>query len=108
MLINPELTKGSIELLILSLLEGEEMYGYELTRQIEERSASLLRFRRSSIYPILGRMAERGWLERRWSDSHRRRCYYSLTEDGDEALERQRIEWRAFTAAVNLVVEGKG
>ena len=108
MLFNPELSKGSIELLILSLLEDEELYGYELTKRIEERSANLLQFRRSSIYPILGRMAKRGWIERRWTESNRSRCYYSLTEDGGEALERQRIEWRVFTAAVNLVVESEG
>jgi DNA-binding PadR family transcriptional regulator len=107
-LFSPALTKGSVEFLILSILEEGELYGYEITKQIQERSNHLLAFRRSSIYPILSRMEGRGWVSRRWTDGNRRRCFYQLTEEGSEALDRQRIEWRVFTAAVNLVVESNG
>jgi DNA-binding PadR family transcriptional regulator len=105
MLANHTLTKGSVELLILSLLEEEELYGYEITKQIEGRSKQVLSFRRSSIYPVLSRMEERGWIERRWGNGRRRRCYYSLTSEGSDALDQQRVEWELFTAAVNLVLE---
>ena len=105
MLVNPTLTKGSVELLILSLLEDGELYGYQITQRIEGRSNKLLKFRRSSIYPILSRMEERGWIQGRWGSGNRPRCYYSLTEAGADALERQRVEWKVFTAAVNLVLE---
>jgi len=104
-LVNPTLTKGSVELLILSLLEDEELYGYQITKQIEGRSHQVLKFRRSSIYPVLSRMEKRGWIERRWGKGRRRRCYYSITEDGTEALDRQRVEWKVFTAAVNMILE---
>jgi DNA-binding PadR family transcriptional regulator len=102
-LINPSLTKGSVELLILSILEDGELHGYQITKQIEERSQRLLMFRRSSIYPVLSRMEKRGWVARRWTNANRRRCFYRLTETGSEALDRQRVEWRAFSAAVDLV-----
>lgn len=105
MLINPSLTKGSVELLILSILDEEELYGYEIAKRIEGRSARLLRFRRSSIYPVLARMEKRGWVSRRWTSGKRRRCFYNLTEEGSEALEQQRVEWRVFTTAVNLVLD---
>jgi DNA-binding PadR family transcriptional regulator len=107
-LFSPALTKGSVEFLILSILEDGELYGYEITKQIQERSNHLLAFRRSSIYPVLSRMEGRGWISRRWTNGNRRRCFYQLTEEGSEALDRQRIEWRVFTAAVNLVVEPNG
>jgi DNA-binding PadR family transcriptional regulator len=107
-LVNPTLAKGSVEFLILSLLEDGELHGYEITKQLEARSLRLLAFRRSSIYPILSRMERRGWVARRWTDDNRRRCYYALTEDGSETLDRQRVEWRVFTAAVNLIVEPNG
>ena len=105
MLINPTLTKGSVELLILSILEEEELYGYEITKRIEGRSGFRLRFRRSSIYPVLGRMEKRGWVARRWTNGKRRRCYYTLTEEGSRALEHQRAEWQRFIRAVNSVIE---
>ena len=105
MLINPTLTKGSLELLILSILEEGELHGYEITKRIEDRSSSRLRFRRSSVYPVLGRMEKKGWVVRQWTNGGRRRCYFTLTEDGSRALDRQRAEWREFTRAVNSVVE---
>ena len=104
-IINPALTKGSLELLILSILEDGEFYGYEITKRIEDRSGSRLRFRRSSIYPVLGRMEKKGWVVRTWTNGGRKRCYFTLTEDGSRALDRQRAEWREFTGAVNSVVE---
>ena len=106
MLVNPSLTKGSVEFLILSILEDGESHGYHITQQIEERSQRLLAFRRSSIYPVLSRLETRGWVIRRWMNANgkRRRGFYSLTEDGIEALDRLRIEWQAFTAGVNLIV----
>ena len=103
MIVNPSLTKGSVELLVLSILADGESHGYEITKQIQERSRSLLAFRRSSIYPVLSRMEERGWITPRWTNGKRRRCFYRLTEEGMEALEQQRIEWRIFTTGVNLV-----
>lgn len=106
MLVNPSLTKGSVEFLILSILEDGESHGYDITRQIEERSQRLLAFRRSSIYPVLSRLETRGWVLRRWTNGNgkRRRGFYRITEDGTEALDRLRIEWQAFTTGVNLIV----
>jgi DNA-binding PadR family transcriptional regulator len=106
--ISPTLTKGSVELLILSILDDEELYGYEITKRIEGRSGCRLRLRRSSIYPVLGRMEKRGWVERRWTKGSRRRCYYNLTETGSGALEEQREQWREFTQAVNAVLDPLG
>ena len=108
MLVNPSLTKGSVEFLILSILDEGESHGYGITEQIQERSRKLLSFRRSSIYPVLSRMEQRGWVSRRWANGSRRRCFYSLTEEGSEALDRQRVEWRVFTAGVNLIVGPNG
>lgn len=107
-IINPSLTKGSVEFLILSILEDGESHGYEITKEIEKRSQSLLNFRRSSIYPVLSRMEERGWISPRWTNGKRKRCFYQLTDEGKEALERQRIEWTVFTTGVNLVVGSNG
>jgi DNA-binding PadR family transcriptional regulator len=107
-LVNPSLTKGSVEFLILSILEEGESHGYQITKMIQERSRKILKFRRSSIYPVLARMEDRGWISRRWANGTRRRCFYQLTEAGGEALDRQRVEWQVFTTGVNLVVRSDG
>ena len=55
-------------------------------------------------------MESRGWVSRRWTNGNgkRRRCFYQLTDDGSEALDRLRVEWEAFTAGVNLIVKHNG
>ena len=102
---SPELKKGSIELLVLSLLEREQRHGYEIGKLIEQRSGGLLQFQVSSLYPVLARMEERGWIRGRWVEKarERRRRFYRLTPAGARTLERKQETWRAYTTAVNQV-----
>lgn len=106
-LFSPALKKGSVELLLLSLLEDEPRHGYEIGKLIEQRSGGRLKFQISSLYPILCRMEGRGWIEGRWVEKpgERRRRFYRLTKKGVEALAAQRKTWKEYTYAVNLVVE---
>ena len=72
---NGELKKGSAELLILSLIESRPRHGYELARLIEQRSGGALRFNAASLYPLLFRMEDAGWIDGKWVekvDSRRR------------------------------------
>jgi len=103
---SPTLKKGSAELLILSLLEEEQLHGYEIAKLILERSGERLSFQASSLYPVLFRMEKRGWIKGRWveKDGERRRRFYRLTPKGKEALASKKDTWREFTVAVNLVV----
>ncbi len=104
---SPTLKKGSVELLLLSLLAEGRRHGYEIANLIEERSGRRLKFRASSLYPVLYRIEKRGWIRGRWveKEGERRRRFYGLTDKGQEALALQRHNWKEFTLAVNLVVE---
>ena len=104
---SPTLKKGSMEVLLLSLLEDEPRHGYEIGRLIEIRSGGRLQFRVSSLYPVLCRMEDRGWITGRWRErkGERRRRYYTLTTAGKEALAEQRQTWKDFTTAVNMILE---
>ena len=104
---NRELKKGSLELLILSVLEGHPRHGYEIGKLLEKRSDGRLEFPVSTLYSILYRMEDRGWIDGRWDEKkgQRRRCYYTLTPKGKRALAQQQQEWKAFTAVVNDVIE---
>ena len=103
---NPNLKRGSMELLILSALEGGTRHGYEIGKLLEHRSGGKLEFRVSTLYSALYRMEDSGWIKGRWveKEGERRRCYYTLTPEGQAALEAQRKEWRAFSAMVNQVL----
>ena len=101
-----ELKKGNAELLILALLEERARHGYEIGKLITERSEGVLRFHVASLYPLLYRLERRGWVKGEWEPAagRRRRCY-RLTPTGVKILAEQRSRWRAFSGAVNRIVE---
>ena len=100
-----EMKRGSAELLILALLEERERHGYDIGKQIEERSEALIKFHITSLYPTLYRLEGQGMIEGRWVEKagQRRRRYYRLTPGGRSTLVRQRSIWENFAKAINRV-----
>lgn len=100
-----EWKKGSAELLILSLLQDQPRHGYEIGKLIEVRSAGALHFHVASLYPLLYRLEERGWIQGRWVEkpNQRRRRYYRLTAEGQRVLSLQRKKWQEFAEAVGRI-----
>jgi PadR family transcriptional regulator len=104
-MLDRELKKGSAELVILSILEARARHGYEISKLIETRSAGHMKFHVASLYPLLYRLEERGWLQGRWVEKagQRRRRFYSLTPEGRRVLARQRDTWKTFVQAMDLI-----
>lgn len=100
-----ELKKGSAELIILAIVEARPRHGYEISKLIESLSGGRLKFHIASLYPLLYRLEERGWLQGRWVEKagERRRRFYSLTPVGTRVLARQRENWRSFVTAIDLI-----
>jgi PadR family transcriptional regulator PadR len=100
-----EMKRGSAELLILALLEDRERHGYDIGKQIEERSDGTITFHITSLYPTLYRLEAKGLIEGRWVEKpgQRRRRYYRLTPGGRGTLVRQRSIWENFARAINRV-----
>ena len=106
----PELKKGSIEMLILALVEARPRHGYEIGKLIESRSHGRLTFALPTLYPTLLRLENRGWIKGRWVEKagERARCFYRLTPEGRRTLVAQRATWAAYVAAVNDVLGPTG
>jgi PadR family transcriptional regulator, regulatory protein PadR len=100
-----ELKRGSAELLILSLLEARPRHGYELSKLIDARSGGQLTFHIDSLYPLLYRLEERGWIKGTWVEKpdERRRRFYKVTAEGRRVLAQQRKTWAAFVEAVRRI-----
>jgi transcriptional regulator len=103
-----ELKKGAAELLILSLLEARPRHGYDLSKLIDARSGGRLTFHIDSLYPLLYRLEERGWIRGTWVEKagERRRRFYKLTAEGRRVLVRQQKTWDVFVEAVRRVTTG--
>jgi len=103
---SPELKKGSIELLTLSLLRDRPRHGYEIGKLMELGSGGRLRFNVSALYPTLYRMEQKQWIKGRWVEKQgqRRRYYYRLMPQGKVVLLEQRRNWRDYVNAINQIV----
>ena len=104
-LLDREMKKGSAELIVLSIVDGRPRHGYEISKLIEQRSGGRLSFHIASLYPLLYRLEERGWLVGRWVEKagERRRRFYELTPLGSRVLAQQRDTWRTFVEAMDLI-----
>jgi transcriptional regulator len=102
--------KGSMEMLILSLLEARARHGYEIGKLIERRSGGKLKFALPSLYPALLRLENRGWIKGRWVEKpgERQRCFYRLTAEGRRVLAQKQETWAEYIAAVNGVMGTSG
>jgi PadR family transcriptional regulator, regulatory protein PadR len=101
-----EIKKGSMELLVLSLLDERARHGYEIGKLIEARSGGRLTYSLPALYPALVKLEARGLIKGRWVEKpgERRRCFYRLTIEGRRVLERQKQEWADHVGAIRLVL----
>lgn len=108
MRVSKELVKGSTSLLVLSVIERKDMYGYEIIRDIELRSEKVFTLNEGTLYPILHSLEKEKYLGSYWdeSESARKRKYYRMTDKGRKELVGKREEWKGFSSAVARVTEG--
>lgn len=109
MKVNKELLKGSTVTLILSLLERQTMYGYEMIKAIEVRSEGIFQFKEGTLYPILHQLEADGCVESYWHEEEgsRKRKYYRITAQGRKLNEERTKEWKLFSSAVDRII-GEG
>ncbi len=100
------LIAGSSTLLILSLLEKEDMYGYQMIDELARRSNDAFQMKEGTLYPILHGLEKEKYLTsyQQEAPSGRQRKYYRLTRKGGEVLSQKRAEWEAFHRGVSSVL----
>lgn len=106
MSVRSELLKGILDGCVLAIIEKEVIYGYELSAKLQ--SIGLDDVSEGTIYPVLLRLQKNHWIagEMRASESGPRRKYYTLTEEGEEALAIVRMEWGKIASPVTKLLEG--
>ena len=103
--IKKELTKGSSALLVLSVLEKEDLYGYLIIKRIAERSENVFSFKEGTLYPILHSFEANGYVKSYTVDTDaRKRKYYKITTSGKKLLLEKEAEWKLFSETVNNVL----
>ncbi len=103
---NP-LKSGTLDLALLSALDGPPRYGLEILHHVNGRSGGLFDMKEGSLYPALHRLVKAGWIDSEWRESDRGgapRKYYHLTDDGLAALASKKAEWRTLRGALDALL----
>ncbi len=105
--VDRELKRGSLELVVLHLLDPREAYGYEIVSKVTARTNGALGITDGTLYPVLYRLERAGWVDVRWETPARGvpRKYYRLTPAGREELARLKREWQSFVSAMAALLE---
>jgi transcriptional regulator len=97
---------GTLDLIVLQLLDAEPTNGYDLAQRIQATSSDVLTVNAGSLYPALYRLEQRGLIRAAWrdTDSGRRAKVYSTTAAGRRQLQDQRQEWLRFSGALTAIL----
>lgn len=102
---NPNLVRGSIDLVVLAAVANGEKYGYLILKRLREASGDRHEIQAGTLYPILHRLEHDGAISSRWEEvGERRRKWYAVTDKGMQMLREQAGLWHAFSEYVNGVL----
>jgi PadR family transcriptional regulator, regulatory protein PadR len=98
----PELLQGTLDLLVLKVLELGPRHGYGIAARLEQISEAVFQVNQGSLYPALVRLEQQGWIQSHWgaSENNRRAKYYSLTRSGRLQLRAETERWERFSGAM--------
>lgn len=105
MKISKELMTGSIPMLVLSVIEKEDMYGYKIIKELEKRSEDVFCLKEGTLYPILHSLEKEKLTESYWKVAEgRKRKYYHITKKGVRFLAERKQEFETYSVSVRKVL----
>jgi transcriptional regulator len=101
-----DLVQGTLDLLILRIIELEPLHGWAIAQRIRQMSSDVLQVGQSALYPALHKLERQGFVKAQWktSETNRRARYYSLTRAGRKAVVVEAANWERLSAAISQIV----
>ena len=102
----PNLVQGTLDLLILKILDLEPRSGWAIGQRLKQVSSDALQVSDGSLYPALHKLEQQGWITAEWrtTENNRRAKIYSLTRPGRRYLEQETANWERLSQAITHVV----
>jgi PadR family transcriptional regulator, regulatory protein PadR len=103
-----EFSRGTTELAVLALIRTKPRYGYDLLRELGEATGGSLEVKEGTLYPVLHRLEDGGYIEASWEAEGRGapRKYYGITHKGKERLSMLRAEWKRVIEGMDRLLNG--
>lgn len=107
--IDKGLIGGSTILLLLTLLKEKDRYGYEMIKELEQRSDQTFQFKEGTLYPVLHKLENASLVKSYLAkgETGKERKYYKITEKGKKQLANEKKQWEVFSLSVNKVIGGE-
>lgn len=106
--VNRQLKKGILDILLLKLLEGKTMYGYELMSTLDTSSQGFFAMKEGTLYPILYRLEDAGYIQSMWEKEQEKRGvprkYYTITQAGHEHLRIAQNELALLMKSIKMIM----
>jgi PadR family transcriptional regulator len=100
-----DLVRGSLDLMVLSVLSGGKRYGYLIQKEVREASGARVELQAGTLYPLLHRLEDDGLVRSSWDDSTgRQRKWYELTAAGRKRLTAQAQEWADYAECIRQLL----
>ena len=105
-----ELSRGTLELAVLALIDEKPRYGYDLLTSLTEATDGAFGIKEGTLYPVLHRLDDGGYIEATWHAEGRTapRKYYALTKAGKERLSLLATEWDRLATGMTRLLDGGG
>jgi DNA-binding PadR family transcriptional regulator len=93
--ISNELIGASATIIVLSVLQKEDGYGFEILQKIKYFTDGKVIWKEASMYPLLKKMEKNGLIKSYWRliENERPRKYYTILAEGKKQLQHIKHEW---------------
>ena len=99
---------GNMTMLVLKLLDGKDMYGYQIIEELAEKSEQVFQLKTGTLYPLLHGLEKSGMVisYEEHAPGQKMRRYYQLTKQGRGLLAEKQASWNAYTKVVGEIMMG--
>ncbi|MEZ6191107.1 MAG: helix-turn-helix transcriptional regulator [Phycisphaerales bacterium] len=100
-----ELMRGSLDLMVLSVLADGANYGYQIQKRVREAGGDMIKLQAGTLYPLLHRLQADGVIKCQWEFANgRKRKWYELTPAGRRRLRDQATQWDHYAACIRQLL----
>ena len=102
-----QLLKGLIDPIVLSIISRLPMYGYQVVKELEQKTSGYLKLKGGTVYPALMRLEKKGLVTSKWERNigQRGRRYYQITDKGRQFLAKRLSDWQDFYIVINKLMQ---
>ena len=103
-----DLRTGSTAVMVLRLLAEKPMYGYQIVKELQQRSEGYFELEQGTLYPTLHRLENDGLVHSQWEviAEGPSRKYYHITDQGQMELEKSARQWSDFSRHLLKLLDG--